>query len=251
MTGMVSLLGFLALPFFISSSLAQEALFPELNMAIMEVDMRRICPDCPDPDSLSQNITIYTDNESTLELVEHVNNYGSNGSLSDDLFTYLQATSLKWAPEDGDAMLDWILTLQETGQLNMNAEMDSARKIYDATVDKEGTALTLDKRSWFNRLKCAAEHALKTDVCRSIAVGLYQSSVVTSSSWSRNICTNVGGDTCCLSWSKATSVRVGDMGYVAVQCENQCSGSQFSCEVWGLNGEDLDVCWSNRATGCT
>jgi hypothetical protein len=92
MTGMVSLVRFLTLSFFISSSLAQEALFPELNMATMEVDMRRICPDCPEPDSLSQNITIYTDNESTLKLVEHVNDYGSNGSLSDDLFLFLLAS---------------------------------------------------------------------------------------------------------------------------------------------------------------
>jgi hypothetical protein len=45
-------------------------------------------PDFPDPDSLSQDITIHTDSESTLEMVERANNYGSNGSLSNDLFTY-------------------------------------------------------------------------------------------------------------------------------------------------------------------
>jgi hypothetical protein len=70
--------------------------------------------------------------------------------------------------------------------------MDSALKIYNATVENEGTALKFDKRTCFNRIKREAQHALKSDVCRSAAVGLYQISVVTSSSWSRNICTSVG-----------------------------------------------------------
>jgi hypothetical protein len=58
--------------------------------AVINIDMERICPECPIAATLSTGAVWFTDDAAVLEIIDYINTYQSKGNMSDDLFTYLQ-----------------------------------------------------------------------------------------------------------------------------------------------------------------
>lgn len=79
----------------------------------------------------------------------------------------------------------------------------------------------------------------------------------------RSHCESHGGSNCCLSWS-SYKVRVGFFSTSWTTCNNEVEAANeklkqrspadngyYSCEGYGGDAQGGDVCFSNRATGCT
>ncbi|KAK9359312.1 hypothetical protein V1504DRAFT_375669, partial [Lipomyces starkeyi] len=76
-------------------------------------------------------------------------------------------------------------------------------------------------------------HALIGSACSAFASYLWNNSGYTRIRQARNISQTNQGDVRCVSWSKAVSIQVAGMGYVAVSCENSCTGTTYSCVNYG------------------
>ncbi|KAL9582187.1 MAG: hypothetical protein Q9212_003441 [Teloschistes hypoglaucus] len=69
----------------------------------------------------------------------------------------------------------------------------------------------------------------------------------------RSDCVQRGGSNCCISWSDY-SVRVGFFTTAWTRCNQEVNAEHkvsASCEGYGGRGDGGDVCFSNRANGCT
>jgi hypothetical protein len=213
--------------------------------AVINIDMERICPECPSAATLSTGAVIFTaDDPAVLEIIDYINTYQSKGNMSDDLFTYLQGIHGTWAPRDANNMLDWILSLQET---HINALVDVVPRIYDATINKQGASVKINGRSWCAEREDISEHAPDAIAFRDHTYELSEGPLFTTESWFKNICKN--GNECFRVGINATSLRLGNFGYVAVNARDEYLDGGFSCREWGFYSTALDQCWRKRTEG--
>ena len=107
---------------------------------------------------------------------------------------------------------------------------------------------TLDLRA-VEGVKCSTDHEADSDSCRDLISRIGSTPFSITSHDTRSTCT--GG--CCISWSKDADFSSSDLANSASSCFNVCANTQVSCQTQNavLGDVTLDVCVSNRATGCT
>jgi hypothetical protein len=100
----------------------------------------------------------------------------------------------------------------------------------------------------------ATSHAISLVTCAgflSCVSGTTCSFYVTINKAPRSRCESQGGQNCCLSWS-TYNVKAGFFQATWTACYDSRPGDTESCEGHDNDsGEGGDVCYSNRATGCT
>ena len=227
-----------------------DEVFAESSVIRLDSNLTRICPGChggPEYELLS---VVVADKNSTVELIREINDYVSEGNNDHDMFCYLQSHFLLVSPRNASEADIWIETMLGLRADLQFDEIKIAELIYLNTEDKHGLSVSLRKRSGFMTWAYNyASHCLNGDACKSFAWELTRSSYFVYENWTRSVCRDTDGGKCCVSWSKNVWMSIGTIGYAAVDCKNSCSGNKFSCEVFGIR-DDLNVCWSNRETGC-
>jgi hypothetical protein len=100
----------------------------------------------------------------------------------------------------------------------------------------------------------AAGHAINLVTCSAFLSCISGSTCgfyVTVGQAPRSRCESQGGENCCMSWS-TYQVKVGFFQQTWTTCYNSRPGNEESCEGYDNgSGQGGDVCFSNRANGCT